>query len=131
MSNSDSPFFKGDSKYPRPILLICAVVLFGLLSKAIRGAKPRDTLDVSPSFVIVLMQHYQKTGQIEGRPRGGARRDSLSRYLKTLTSWIEADPNLTLAQMSERLLADHGASSTESGLSKLLRRSGFTYKVLG
>jgi transposase len=86
--------------------------------------------DVSPSFVIILMRRYRSTGGLEGTPRGGARHDRLSRHLDRLVSWIEAEPGLTLEEMSERLRVRHGVRSTQSGLSKLLRRSGFTYKKI-
>jgi len=86
--------------------------------------------DLSPSFVIILMRRYKATGDLSGRARGGSRHDRLSRHLETLVSWIEAQPSLTLAEMSERLQAEYGVSSTTSGLSKLLRRSGYTYKKI-
>ncbi len=86
--------------------------------------------DLSPSFVIILMRRYKKTGDLSGQPRGGSRHDRLSRHLDTLISWIEAQPSMTLAEMSERLEAEYGVSSTTGGLSKLLRRSGYTYKKI-
>jgi len=86
--------------------------------------------ELSPSFVIILMRRYKATGNLAGWSRGGTRHDRLSRHLDTLVSWIEAQPSLTLAEMSERLGVQHGVSSTESGLSKLLRRSGYTYKKI-
>jgi Transposase and inactivated derivatives len=86
--------------------------------------------DVSPSFVIILMRRFRSTGNLEARPRGGSRHDSLLRHLSMLVRWIESEPGLTLAEMSKRLEDDHGVSSTTSGLSKLLRRSGYTYKKI-
>ena len=86
--------------------------------------------DVSPSFVIILMRRYKASGRFAGSPRGGARHDSLSRHLKVLTEWIEADPSQTLSEMCERLNQEHETRATTSGLSKLLRRSGYTYKKI-
>jgi len=97
------------------------------------GHSRRETarvFGVSPSFVIILMRRYRATGNLKARPRGGSRHDSLLRHLDILATWIETEPGLTLVEMSERLEADHGVSSTTSGLSKLLRRSGYTYKKI-
>jgi transposase len=85
---------------------------------------------VSVTFAIVLMRRYRATKTLSARPSGGARRDGLLRHLEVLVGWIKAEPGMTLAEMSERLLSDHGVTSTQSGLSKLLRRSGYTYKKI-
>lgn len=98
-----------------------------------RGHSRREAarvFDVSPSFVIILMRRYKASGALMGAPRGGARHDSLSRHLETLAEWIEADPSLTLSEMCTRLKQTHATQATTSGLSKLLRRSGYTYKKI-
>lgn len=108
--------------------LRCRVIRF--VEKGHSRREAARVFDLSPSFVIILMRRYKATGELTGCPRGGARHDSLARHLDTLVSWIEAQPSLTLAEMSERLEVQYGVSSTESGLSKLLRRSGYTYKKI-
>jgi transposase len=90
--------------------------------------KATRMFDGSPSFVNILMQHYRATGRIDVHQRCRFRHDSQSRHLESLVGWIEAEPGLMLAEMSRRLKEDHGALSSQSDLSKLLRRSGFTYK---
>lgn len=85
---------------------------------------------VSVTFAIVLVRRYRVTKALAARPSGGARRDGLSRHLQMLVDWIKAEPGITLAEISGRLLSDHGVTSTQSGLSKLLRRSGYTYKKI-
>ena len=98
-----------------------------------RGHSRREAarvFDVSPSFVIILMRRYKATGVLTGTPRGGARHDHLSRHLGTLAKWIETHPSLTLSEMCTRLKQEHATDGTTSGLSKLLRRSGYTYKKI-
>ena len=85
---------------------------------------------VSPSFVIILMRRYRLTNSVKAKAQGGARRDGLSRHLAKLVAWLDADPSMTLAEMVDRLASRHSVSATQSGLSKLLRRSGYTYKKI-
>lgn len=84
---------------------------------------------VSASFVIELMRRH-----FENRPyaqaRGGARHIKLVPFLDDLVDWIEEAPDMTLSEMAEKLLALHGVHASEGGLSKLLRRNGYTYKKI-
>ena len=98
-----------------------------------RGHSRREAariFDVSPSFVIILMRRYKTSGDLARKPRGGARHNRLSRHLEALEKWIEANPSLTLSQMCARLKHEYATPATTSGLSRLLRRSGYTYKKI-
>jgi len=92
--------------------------------------KAAQIFGTSASFVVILMRQYRDTGRLKSKARGGVTRNSLSRHLGKLVAWLEADPSLTLAEMVERLASRHSVSATKSGLSKLLRRSGYTYKKI-
>lgn len=91
--------------------------------------KAARVFGVSASFVIELMR-WHREGLPYSQARGGARHIKLVPYLNDLVGWIEAAPDITLSEMAERLFASHGVSASEGGLSKLLRRSGYTYKKI-
>lgn len=82
----------------------------------------------SRSFVINLMLRYRETGDLGPRPRGGARHTKLVDMRNEIIGWIEGRPDITLSQMADRLMKEHGVTASTSGLSDLLRRAGYTYK---
>ena len=82
----------------------------------------------SRSFVINLMRRYRETGDLGTRAWGGARHSKLIAFQDEIIGWITEQPDLTLAQMAERLMREHGVEASSSGLSSLLRRAGYTCK---
>jgi transposase len=42
--------------------------------------------------------------------------------------WVDADGELTLSELTERLAAEHGVAVHHTSLSRLLKAAGFTVK---
>ena len=82
----------------------------------------------SPSFVINLMRRYRQTGELAPRPCGGVRHRKLTAFQNELINWVEAQPDLTLGKIADRLRERYQLRASTSGLSDLLRRAGYTYK---
>ncbi len=82
----------------------------------------------SRSFVINLMRRYRETGELGTRAWGGARHSKLVVFQDEIIGWIAEQPDLTLTQMTARLMREHGVKASISGVSDLLRRAGYTYK---
>ena len=84
---------------------------------------------VSESFAVKLLQRVCATGSSsparQGRPGGFGRLDAYADYL---VAAVEAQPDLTMPQLSVRLAADHGVTADPAVLSRFLCRRGFTYK---
>lgn len=61
----------------------------------------------------------------QGRPAGSGK---LAAYRAILIGWVEAEGDITLPELAERLAAEHGVVVHPSSLSRLLTAAGFTVK---
>lgn len=60
--------------------------------------------------------------------QGGDRRSRLPAHGSWLLGLIEAEPDLTLAAVSERLLAEHGVAADAGMLSRFFTKRGISFK---
>ena len=60
----------------------------------------------------------------QGRPAG---KGPLADHLDYLVAAVEAQPDITMAELAARLLAERGVTGAEWSFSRLLRGAGFTY----
>ena len=60
-----------------------------------------------------------------GRPAG---KGPLSDHVDFLISQVEAEPDITMPELAEKLLGKRGIAAHPASLSRLLCRAGFTYK---
>jgi transposase len=76
-----------------------------------------------------LAQRQAQTGSLaparQGRPVGGGK---LSACREIVIAWVEADGDVTMPELAERLAAEHGVTAHPATLSRLLRAAGFTFK---
>jgi transposase len=97
-------------------------------SGASRRAAARH-FGVSESFAIKLVQHEARSGSPapvrQGRPLGSGK---LAPFEAFLIAEVEAEPDITMPELADRLMARHGISAAPAVLSRLLCRHGFTYK---
>lgn len=84
---------------------------------------------VGDSTAIRMMQRRKKTGMItpprQGRPPGSGK---LARFRSFLVAQVEAKPDITMPELTVRLLESHGVKVPPSSLSRVLLAAGFTYK---
>ena len=84
---------------------------------------------VSESFAIKLIKHQERSGSPapvrQGRPRGSGK---LAPYEAFLIRTVEAQPDITMPDLSARLWEEFGVVADPATLSRLLCRRGFTYK---
>lgn len=84
---------------------------------------------VSPSCAVKLLQRVNKTGSAEparqGRPPGGGK---LAPYLDFLIERVRTKGDITMPELAAILLTERGVEADSSSLSRLLRKSGFSYK---
>jgi transposase len=78
---------------------------------------------------VRLAQRKAQTGSLaparQGRPAGSGR---LAPHIEALVDWVEADGDITMPELSARLLAEFGVKAHPASLSRLLIRQGFTVK---
>jgi transposase len=92
-----------------------------------RGAARR--FGVSAATAVRLAQRQAQTGSLaparQGRPCGSGK---LGAYRDVVVGWVEADGELTLYELTERLAKEHGVTVHHTSLSRLLKAAGFTVK---
>lgn len=84
---------------------------------------------VSPSFAVKLAQRVAATGSVapkrQGRPPGNGK---LSEHLPQIIAWVESEPDITMHELSTRLLEATGVSAHPASLSRVLIQADFTVK---
>ena len=94
------------------------------------GASRRATaaqFEVSISFVVKLMQRWQRCGTVQPDRIGGAKRAVLAAHAERVRALVAAAPDLTIAELRSRL-ADEGIATSRSGLGRFLIAAGMTRK---
>jgi len=83
---------------------------------------------VSASSAIRWVELHTETGRVSPRRRSGKPRSPLEPHALWLMELIAKEKDLTLAEIVERLLQDHGVSTSDSSLDRFFRRHGVTFK---
>lgn len=84
-------------------------------------------LEVSRVWVYQVRDRERKTGRRSSFQIGGHRRSRVADMESVLRSWIEAEPDLSLLEMCERL-AGQGVSIKTGALWHQLNKWGLTFK---
>lgn len=82
---------------------------------------------VSISVAIRWVQAFRR-GRRTPLPQGGDRRSQLPAHRDWLLALIKAENDLTLAQVAERLLAEHGVKADAGMLSRFFAAQGISFK---
>jgi transposase len=94
------------------------------------GASRRATAakyDVSPSFVIKLMQRWRRRGTVQPDRIGGRKRATLAAHAERVHALLAAEPDLTIAELRARLAAA-GIAVSRSAVDRFLAAAGLTRK---
>jgi len=83
---------------------------------------------VSRKSVERFWRQHCRTGQCLPKKIGGYRRSRLAEHDRTLRRWIEAQADLTLAELRQRCLDQLQVSIGVTALWHRLRRLGLSYK---
>ena len=95
-----------------------------------RGRGRRATaakFEVSPSFVIKLMQRWRRRGTVQPGRIGGRKRATLAAHAERVHALLAVEPDLTIAELRQQLAAD-GIAVSRSGLGRFLIAEGLTRK---
>lgn len=84
---------------------------------------------VSPSCAVKLAQRVATTGSVaparQGRPPGDGK---LAPHMAALMKWVDAEPDLTMPELSARLIAATGVRAHPASLSRALLKAGYSFK---
>src|ERR1700726_2705258 len=91
-----------------------------------RGAA--DRFAVSASSAIRWAELYEETGSVSPRQRGRKSRSPLEPHASWLLELVAREPDLTLAEIGQRLLQDRGLRSTDSSVDRFFQRHRVSFK---
>lgn len=103
--------------------------VYGAIAEGSSRRAAARRFGVSAATAVRLAQRQARTGSLspgrQGRPAGSGK---LSVFRDIVIGWVEADGELTLPELAERLAGEHGVVVHPTSLSRLLRAAGFTVK---
>ena len=73
-------------------------------------------------------RRYRETGEMEARKQGQPSRSKLDPHGDYIVGLIEATPDITLAEIGKRLVAERGVRAAPSTVWLFLDRRGITFK---
>ena len=83
---------------------------------------------VSPASAIKWLQRFHRTGQRESAGTGGHRPSKVKPERAWLLAVIAAQPDITLAALAARLLAERGVKADTGMLSRFFQSEGISFK---
>lgn len=101
--------------------------------RAVEGGMSRNAaarhFGVSISSAVRWMDEYLRTGRTAPKPRGGDRRSGrIEAQADFLMAAVEETPDITLAELRERLIDERGEIFAVSTIHEFFRRHGVSYK---
>ena len=103
------------------------------LVSAVAGGMTRRSaakrFGVAASTAIKWVSQWERTGGVEPRPQGGDHRSHhLEAHAEEILGLIEAQRDITLAEIVEHLEREHGVKVAQSTVWRLLDRHDMTFK---
>jgi transposase len=83
---------------------------------------------VSASSAIRWVDRHDETGRVSCEPRRARSRSPLEPQTAWLLELVGKEPDLTLAEIEERLLKDRGIRTTDSSIDRFFRRHKISFK---
>ena len=88
-----------------------------------------ERFGVAVSTAIKWVRRWRQTGNLWPRPQGGDKRsDRIEVYRDEILTLVEERPDMTLAEIADRLERDHGLSVAQSTVWRFLCRHRITFK---
>lgn len=81
-----------------------------------------EQFQVSLSFVEKLWRRWRSSGQCDAKPHAGGRQRSLSGDEQRIRAEIAAQPDVTLAELCQRVVEAGGATSSSSMMCREVKR---------
>jgi len=82
---------------------------------------------VSISSVSRFVTRWRNSGSVSPEKFGGYKSYALERYGSRITRWLDAQPDITLAELQARL-AEGQVAVSQTSIFRFLRHLGFTFK---
>ena len=85
-------------------------------------------LKTAASTAVNVMKRWEETGSVEPLPRGGFRHGKLKPHREFILGVVDEQPDITMPELAQVLLAAKSVKIDPSNLSKLLIACGLSYK---
>jgi len=95
------------------------------------GASARSAalrFGVAPSSAIKWMERYRERGDVSPTSQRGRIRSPLHEHREWLLEQVAGTPSLTLAEVRDRLLAQHGLKAGIAAIWSFFDREGISFK---
>ena len=112
---------------PRPYSIDLRERVIQGISDGLKYAQVAERFAVSVSFVSKLLTKWREAGTVEPAKFGGHKTPSLAPHEATVRELVAAEPDLTLAELRQRLQAREIVTSC-STLARFLQALGITRK---
>ena len=83
---------------------------------------------VAPSSAVKWMKRWRERAEVSPASQRGRIRSPLHPHRRWLLDQVGAEPGLTLAEVRERLAAEHGLSAGIAAIWSFYRREGISFK---
>ena len=88
-----------------------------------------ERFGVAVSTAIKWVDRWRRTGDVRPQPQGGDKRSHrIEAHAGDILSWVEAKPDMTLAEIASQLEETRGLKVADSTVWRLLDRHGLTVK---
>lgn len=91
-----------------------------------RGAAARFGIGVATA--VVWVRRARETGVRAAKPRGQPKGSKLDAHAQAILGWIDGKDDITIAEIREKLAAEHGVSAGVGTVWSFLDRCGLTFK---
>jgi transposase len=113
----------------RPLSLDLRQRVIGAINagQSCRAAAAR--FGIAPSMAVKWRRLWRETGSVAPRAQGGDKRSGRIEALgPAIFAMVETAVHITLAEITERLEAEHGERFAPSTVHRFFRRHGWTFK---
>jgi transposase len=83
---------------------------------------------VSPASAVRWVGWHAQSGSVSPQPRNGKSRSPLEAHASWLLDLIDKEPDLTLAEIVERLETERGIRTTDSSIDRFFGRHAISFK---
>lgn len=103
-------------------------VIDAALKQRLSARAAAERFGIGVATAIVWVRRARETGSRAAKPRGQPRGSKLDAHRETILGWINAKDDITIAEIRERLSADHGVTAGVGTVWTFLDRCGLTFK---
>src|SRR5262249_17207872 len=101
----------------------------GIVQAIETGHSYEETADlwgVSISTVSRFLTRWRRTGNVSPEKFGGYKRYALEPYRRRIERWVDAQPDITLAELQARLAQQEDVAVSQTAIFRYLRHLEFT-----